>query len=74
MRTGLSFEEAERAQREEFSRVAAAISECRSDQEILDRLEQRLRIGRLASERVDGSGALHRPLLYRPAVGRDLAL
>jgi transcriptional regulator with XRE-family HTH domain len=56
MRTGLNFEEAERAQREEFSRVAAAISEGRSDQDILDRLEHRLRIGRLASERVDGSG------------------
>ncbi len=56
LRTGLSFEEAERAQREEFSRVAAAISEGRSDQEILDRLENRLRIERLASERVDGSG------------------
>ena len=56
MRSGLSFEEAERAQREEFSRVAAAISEGRSDQEVLDRLEHRLRIERLASERVDGSG------------------
>ena len=56
MRRGLSFEEAERAQREEFSRVAAAISEGRSDREILDRLEHRLRIQRLASERVDGSG------------------
>jgi transcriptional regulator with XRE-family HTH domain len=56
MRTGLSFEEAERAQREEFSRVAAAISEGRSDQQVLDRLEHRLRIERLASERVDGSG------------------
>ncbi len=56
MRTGLSFEEAERAQRKEFGRVAAAISEGRSDQEVLDRLEHRLWIERLASERVDGSG------------------
>ena len=56
MRSGLSFEEAERAQGEEFRRVAAAISEGRSDQEILDRLEHRLRIQRLASERIDGSG------------------
>jgi hypothetical protein len=56
MRTGLSFEEAERAQQEEFSRVAAAISEGRSDQEVLDRLEHRLQIERLASERIDESG------------------
>jgi transcriptional regulator with XRE-family HTH domain len=56
MRSGLSFEEAERAQRAEFSRVAAAISEGRKDQEILDRLEHRLRIERLASGRVDGAG------------------
>jgi hypothetical protein len=56
MRTGLSFEEAERVQQEEFSRVAAAISAGRSDREILDRLEHRLRIERLASEQVDGSG------------------
>ena len=47
MRSGLSFEEAERAQGEEFRRVAAAISEGRSDQEILDRVEHRLRIQRL---------------------------
>jgi hypothetical protein len=53
---GLSFEEAERAQWQEFSRVAAAISEGRNDQELLDRLERRLRIERLASEQVDGSG------------------
>jgi hypothetical protein len=56
MRSGLTFEEAERAQRAEFSRVAAAISEGRKDQEILDRLEHRLRIERLASERIDGAG------------------
>ena len=56
MKAGLSFEEAERAQLEKFGRVAAAISEGRSDQEILDRLEHRLRIERLASERIDGSG------------------
>jgi transcriptional regulator with XRE-family HTH domain len=53
---GLSFAEAERAQREDFSRVAAAISEGQNDQDVLDRLEHRLRIERLASERVDGSG------------------
>jgi transcriptional regulator with XRE-family HTH domain len=56
MQSGLSFEEAEREQREEFRRVAAAISEGRNDQEILDRLENRLRIQRLASERVDEAG------------------
>ena len=56
MRSGLSFEEAERAQREEFRRVAAAISDGRDDQDVLDRLENRLRIERLASERIDGSG------------------
>jgi hypothetical protein len=56
MRSGLSFEEAERAQRAEFSRVAAAISDGGKDQEILDRLEHRLRIERLASERIDGAG------------------
>jgi transcriptional regulator with XRE-family HTH domain len=56
MRAGLSFAEAERAQREEFRRVAAAISEGRRDEEILDRLEHRLRVERQVSERVDGSG------------------
>ena len=43
MRSGMTFEEAERAQRDEFRRVVAAISEGRSDQEILDRLEHRMR-------------------------------
>lgn len=56
MRAGLSFEDAERAQRDEFSRVTAAISEGQRDHEILDRLEHRLRIERLTSERVDGAG------------------
>jgi transcriptional regulator with XRE-family HTH domain len=55
-RAGLNFEEAEREQREEFSRVAAVISEGRTDEEILDRLEHRLRVERQVSERVDGSG------------------
>jgi len=56
MRSGLSFEEAERAQQEEFRRVAAAISEGRHDQDVLDRVEHRLRIERLASGQIDGSG------------------
>ena len=56
MQSGVSFEEAEREQREEFRRVAAAISEGRNDQEVLDRLENRLRIQRMASERGDESG------------------
>jgi transcriptional regulator with XRE-family HTH domain len=56
MRSGLSFEDAERAQQEEFRRVAAAISEGCHDQDVLDRLERRLRIERLASGQIDGSG------------------
>ena len=70
MQSGVSFEEAEREQRDEFRRVAAAISEGRDDREVLDRLENCLRIQRMASERLDESGdsspnslpADHRPL------------
>jgi hypothetical protein len=72
LRTGLSFEEAERSQLEEFGRVAAAISEGRSDQEILDRLEHRLRIERLASERADGSGRFIAELFGRRASAATL--
>jgi transcriptional regulator with XRE-family HTH domain len=56
MQNGRSWEEAERAQWEEFSRVAAAISEGRGDQEILERLEHRLWIQRRSSDPVDESG------------------
>ena len=74
MQSGVSFEEAERELREEFRRVAAAISEDRNDQEVLDRLENRLRIQRMASERGDESAAVHRRVPYRPTIGRYLAL
>jgi hypothetical protein len=68
MRDGLSFEEAERAQREEFRRVAAAICGGRDDHEVLDRLENRLRIERLASEKVDRAGRFISELLIgRPS-------
>jgi hypothetical protein len=82
MRSGLGFEEAERAQREEFLRVAAAISDGRDDQDVLDRLEHRLQIELLASERIDWSGRFiaefftHRPsaavLLCKRTLAGDL--
>ncbi|MDQ2873910.1 MAG: helix-turn-helix domain-containing protein [Actinomycetota bacterium] len=55
IQAGLSFEEAARPQRSEFSRVTAAISGGRRDEEILNRLEHRLRIERMVSERIDGA-------------------
>ena len=73
MRGGLSFEEAERAQREQFRSVAAAICEGRNDQEVLDRLENRLRIDGWRQSGLTGPRASS-PSSYRPTIGRSLAL
>jgi transcriptional regulator with XRE-family HTH domain len=49
------FLEAQRGQQTEFSRVAAAISDGHAQQDVLNRLEHRLRIERMTSERTDGA-------------------
>jgi DNA-binding transcriptional regulator YiaG len=49
------FLEAQRGQEAEFSRVAAAISDGCAEQDVLNRLEHRLRIERMTSERIDGA-------------------
>ncbi len=55
MRSGLSFEEAQAAQAEQFRRAAQAVSQERTDQEVLHYLENRLHVEGLSSERLDGA-------------------
>jgi transcriptional regulator with XRE-family HTH domain len=56
MRSGLNFEEAERARVAEFRRVAEVISTGQSDREVLEHLEQRLHIERVTSTGYDSAG------------------
>ena len=55
MRSGLSFEEAQAAQAQQFRKVSEAVSKDRTDQEVLYHLERRLHIEGLSLERLDGS-------------------
>jgi len=54
-RAGQSFLEAERGQQVEFGRAVAAISNGHAEQDVLDKLEHRLRVERMTSERLDGA-------------------
>jgi transcriptional regulator with XRE-family HTH domain len=56
MRTGLSFEQAEQARIAKFRRLAEEISTGKSDDEALDRLENRLHIERATSGGYNGAG------------------
>jgi len=56
MRSGLNFEEAERARVVEFRRVAEVISADQSDLQVLERLEHRIHIEHVTSTGFDSAG------------------
>lgn len=56
MRSGLNFEEAERARVAEFRRVAEVISADQTDMQVLEHLEQRLHIEHVTSTGFDSAG------------------